>query len=131
MEVLISYRRRIRRHRGIVVGLELVMLDPTNPRSLLVQIERLQQHLAELPGADAMGSELEEEERALLEAMTSLRLSRLDKLLVSQSGQRDDMDNLLQQLADLLKEFNRFISDKHFDHRVDPQQLVTTFWGEQ
>jgi Holliday junction resolvase RusA-like endonuclease len=63
--------------------------------------------------------------------MTSLRLSRLDKLLVPQSGQREDMDNLLQQLQDLLKEFNRFISDKHFDHRVDPQQLVTTFWGEQ
>jgi uncharacterized circularly permuted ATP-grasp superfamily protein/uncharacterized alpha-E superfamily protein len=131
MEVLITYRRRNRRHRGIEVGLELVMLDPTNPRSLLFQIERLQQHLAELPGADAMGSELEEEERALLEAMTSLRLSRLDKLLVPQSGQREDMDNLLQQLEDLLKEFNRFISDKHFDHRVDPQQLVTTFWGEQ
>lgn len=131
MEVLITYRRRNRRDRGIELGLELVMLDPTNPRSLLFQLERLQQHLADLPGANVMGSELEEEERALLEAMTSLRLSRLSTLLEVSSGQREEMDNLLQQLEDLLTEFNRFISDKHFDHRVDAQQLVSTFWGEQ
>lgn len=131
MEVLITFRRRNRRNRSIELGLELVMLDPSNPRSLLFQLERLQQHLAGLPGTKAMGSELEEEERALLEAITSLRLSRLPRLLESETDQREDMDNLLQQLEDLLKEFNRFISDKHFDHRVDPQQLVTTFWGEQ
>lgn len=131
MEVLITYRRRNREHHGIALGLELVMLDASNPRSLLFQLERLQQHLAELPGADAMGSELEEEERALLEAVTSLKLSRLSNLLETDSGERQEMDSLLLQLEKLLKDFNRFISDKHFDHRVDPQQLVTTFWGEQ
>ena len=131
MEVLITYRRRNRDQRGVELGLELVMLDATNPRSLLFQMERLQQHLAELPKADAAGSELEEEERALLEAITSLQLSRLPRLLKATAGKREEMDNLLQQLEKLLEDFNRFISDKHFDHRVDPQQLVTTFWGDQ
>jgi uncharacterized alpha-E superfamily protein len=131
MEVLITYRRRNRDQRGVELGLELVMLDATNPRSLLFQMERLQQHLAELPKADAAGSELEEEERALLEAITSLQLSRLPRLLKAPAGKREEMDNLLQQLEKLLEDFNRFISDKHFDHRVDPQQLVTTFWGDQ
>mgnify|MGYP003654066329 FL=1 len=41
------------------------------------------------------------------------------------------MGQLLSQLEALLQEFNRIISDKHFDHRTDEQQLVTSFWGVQ
>lgn len=131
MEVLITYRRRGRQRRGIELGLELVMLDSTNPRSLLFQLERLEQHLAELPKADTKNGELDEEDRALLEAMTSLKLSRLPQLLESTTPVREEMEQLLQQLEKLLQEFNRVISDKHFDHRTDAQQLVTSFWGEQ
>ena len=133
MEVLITYRRRGRERRGIDLGLELVMLDTSNPRSLIFQLERLQEHLAKLPEKDAAGSsaELEEEERALLEAMTSLQLSRLPNLLADNAGRREELHTLLGQLDKLLNDFNRFISDKHFDHRLDSQQLVTSFWGEQ
>jgi len=130
MEVLITYRRRGRQRRGIELGLELVMLDGSNPRSLLFQLERLQQHLAELPKANLQGCVLEEEDRTLLEALTSLRLSRLPVLLETKSTVREDMDQLLQKLEALLKDFNRIISDKHFDHRTDAQQLVTGFGGD-
>ncbi len=129
MEVMITYRRRGRVRRGIELGLELVMLDDNNPRSLLFQLERLQQILIKLPQPDASTGELGEEERVLLEATTSLKLSRLSQLLETTSGKRGDMDTLLLQLDRLLDDFNRFISDKHFDQRTDTQQLVTTFWG--
>jgi uncharacterized circularly permuted ATP-grasp superfamily protein/uncharacterized alpha-E superfamily protein len=131
MEVMITYRRRGRFRRGIELGLELVMLDDCNPRSLIFQLERLQQLLTKLPQTDPVSGELEEEERALLEATTSLKLSRLSNLLETTSDKRGEMDNLLFQLDRLLDDFNRFISDKHFDHRTDPQQLVTTFWDGQ
>jgi uncharacterized circularly permuted ATP-grasp superfamily protein/uncharacterized alpha-E superfamily protein len=131
MEVLITYRRRYRNQTGIELGLELVMLDPGNPRSLLFQLERLQQHLAELPGAKLTGGEIEEEERALLAAITSLKLSRLPRLLDTKSLVREEMDKLLDQLEQLLLDFNSLISDKHFDHRADAHQLVETFWGAQ
>lgn len=131
MEVLITYRRHGRQRRGIELGLELVLLDDSNPRSLLFQLEQLQQHLAELPKADIKPGELGEEDRALLEAMTSLRLSRLPQLLETTSPTREEMGQLLSQLEALLQEFNRIISDKHFDHRTDEQQLVTSFWGVQ
>lgn len=130
MEVLITYRRRGRHRSGIELGLELVLLDDANPRSLLSQLERLQLHLEELPRADLKIGELEEEDRALLEAIASLKLSRLPQLLETSTESREELDQLLQQLEKLLQEFNRFISDKHFDHRADPQQLVTSFWGE-
>ena len=131
MEVLITYRRRNRNLGGIKLGLELVMLDASNPRSLLFQLERLQQHHAALPKDDTRHSELEEDERALLEAMTSLKLSRLSQLLKIEDGEREDMSNLLLRIETLLGDFNSLISDKHFDHVVDTQQLVTTFWGDQ
>jgi uncharacterized circularly permuted ATP-grasp superfamily protein/uncharacterized alpha-E superfamily protein len=130
MEVLITYRRRHRNRTGIELGLELVMLDPTNPRSLLFQLETLQRHMLELPRAGGNTGELEEEERALLEAITTLKLSRLPKLLVTSSNEREELDRLLKQLEELLLDFNSLVSDKHFDHRADAQQLVTTFWGE-
>ncbi len=131
MEVLITYRRRHRDRSGLELGLELVMLDSSNPRSLLFQLERLQQHHKALPRHDSSHVELVEEERALLEAVTTLKLSRLPQLLETESEEREEMSNLLQQLEKLLSDFNSVISDKHFDHRIDPQQLVTTFWGEQ
>jgi uncharacterized circularly permuted ATP-grasp superfamily protein/uncharacterized alpha-E superfamily protein len=130
MEVLITYRRRGRQRRGIELGLELVMLDNSNPRSLIFQLERLEQHLTELPRTDTQSGELNEEGRALLEAITSLKLSRLPQLLETETPTREDMEQLLLQLEKLLQEFNRIISDKHFDHRSDSQQLVTSFWGE-
>jgi hypothetical protein len=52
-------------------------------------------------------------------------------LLEPTSEKREELSNLLRQLEKLLGDFNRVISDKHFDHRIDAQQLVTTFWGEQ
>ena len=127
MEVLITYRRRRRQRTGVELGIELVMLDPTNPRSLLFQLEQLQSHLAELPGTDSRDSELPEEERALLAAITSLKLARLPQLRESGNGQREEMVQLLQQLDKLLLDFSTLISDKHFDHRADAQQLVSNY----
>ncbi|WP_235015248.1 alpha-E domain-containing protein [Oceanicoccus sp. KOV_DT_Chl] len=129
MDVLITYRRRSRERRGIGLGLELVLLDENNPRSVIFQLQRLQQHLSVLPKVNTVSQELEEEERALMEAITSLKLSRLPDLLEDNGAQREALNNLLVQLDRLLKDFNGFISDKHFDHRTDTQQLVTTFWG--
>ncbi|MEZ5572128.1 MAG: circularly permuted type 2 ATP-grasp protein [Halioglobus sp.] len=131
MEVLITYRQRGRERRGMELGLELVMMDISNPRSLLFQLTTLQRHLAELPRAGTLNHDLDEEERALLEAVTSLKLSRLPQLMETSSTKREGMDNLLLQLEKLLEYFNRILSDKHFDHRPDNLQLVTTFWGEQ
>lgn len=131
MEVLMAYRRHGRQRRGIELGLELVMLDSSNPRSLLFQLERLQQHLPELPRATPKSGKLEEEDRALLEAITSLRLSRFPQLLEPTVEVREGLDQLLMQLEKLLKDFNRIVGDKHFDHRTDTQQLVTSFRGKQ
>lgn len=129
MDVAITYRRRSRQRAGVELGLELVMLDPNNPRSLLFQLERLQQHLVELPGMISGSSTLEEEELVLLDAVSRLQLTRLPQLLATTDGKRTSMEELLTQLDTLLQNFNTLISDKHFDHRSDNQQLLATIFG--
>ena len=65
----------------------------------------------------------------MLEATTTLKLTRLPHLLKAHGSRRTEVDTLMTQLAGLLREFSRMISDKHFDHRSGPQQLVSTFKG--
>ena len=130
MEVLITYRRHSRARSGIELGLELVMLDSSNPRSLVFQFEQLQMHFAALRHNEVSRRELADEDRVLLEAITSIKLSRISHLIESPEGSRAKLSLLLTQLNKLLADFSDVVSDKYFDHRVDPQQLVTTFWGE-
>jgi uncharacterized circularly permuted ATP-grasp superfamily protein/uncharacterized alpha-E superfamily protein len=130
MEVFITYRRHSRNRSGMELGLELVLLDDTNPRSLIFQFEQLQKHFS---AVRRMGSEtkgLEEEDRVLLEAVTSLKLSRINELAESKDGSRSELVDLLIRLNTLLSDFSNTISDKYFDHRIDPQQLVTTSWED-
>ncbi|TDG12779.1 hypothetical protein E2F43_14535 [Seongchinamella unica] len=129
MEALMTYRRRGRERHGMELGLELVLLDRSNPRSLIFQLERLEEHLQELPTSDPAAGELDEEARALLEATSTLKLTRLPHLLQTSGSTRPEVNALMTQLAGLLREFSRFISDKHFDHRSGPQQLFTTIRG--
>ncbi|KAA1188856.1 circularly permuted type 2 ATP-grasp protein [Pseudohalioglobus sediminis] len=129
MEVLITYRRRGREKRDIELGLELVLLDSTNPRSVIFQLERLHEHLVELPKADKGSGELNEESRTLLEASTLVKLTRLPQLLEARDGQRQLLARQMTQLAELLREFSRLINDKHFDHRIGQHQLVSSFGG--
>jgi uncharacterized circularly permuted ATP-grasp superfamily protein/uncharacterized alpha-E superfamily protein len=130
MEVLITYRRHSRNRAGLELGLELVMLDSSNPRSLIFQFEQLQNHFSALRKGNDNLRELVEEDRVLLEAITSLKLSRIIQLVETDAGSRKNLSTLLMQLNKLLSEFSNIVSDKYFDHRIDPQQLVTTFWGE-
>ena len=130
LEVLITYRRRYRSRVDLQLGLELVLLDPTNPRSLLFQFEELQNHINQLPKAERRSCELVPEERATLEAITTIKLTRLAQTLETETDERENLTKLLQQLEELVCSVSNVISDKYFDHRVDPQQLVSTFWGE-
>jgi uncharacterized alpha-E superfamily protein len=130
MEVFITYRRQSRTRSGIELGLQLVMLDDSNPRSLIFQFERLQNHFTAVRKIDSNLKGLDEEDRVLLEAVTSLKLSRIEALAESQEGSRNELSGLLIRLNTLLSDFSNILSDKYFDHRIDPQQLVTTSWED-
>ena len=130
LEVLITYRRRYRARMDMAQGLELTLIDTSNPRSLLYQFEQLQNHISQLPEVGISSRELQAEQRALLEANTTLRLSHLVDLARAgeESQRRDELDQVLGRLYHLLTTIGTAVSDKYFDHRVGPQQLVRAVW---
>lgn len=127
MEVSLVYRRQGRSRAGLQLGLELVMLDDTNPRSLMFQFDRLQHHFENIRRDHENKRVLAEEERVLLESITSLKLSRVTELSQATGESREALANLLTSLTSLLNDFNNVITDKYFDHRIDQKQLVNTF----
>jgi len=108
------------------------LIDTSNPRSLLYQIELLQEHVKALPKVGISSRELHAEERALLEAISTLRLSHLVDLadVDASSGKRDYLDQTLERVHHLLTATGTAVSDKYFDHREGPQQLVRAVWEE-
>jgi uncharacterized circularly permuted ATP-grasp superfamily protein/uncharacterized alpha-E superfamily protein len=128
-EALIPYRRRYQNGIQLQQALEMLMLNRNNPRSLLYQLEELEQHFADLPDDS---DQLSNERKLLLEATTSLKLSDVNLLVASQHNLRGDLDQLLARLHHLMSQVAKAISQRYFDHTEGPQLLVkNTEWQEQ
>ncbi|WP_369855247.1 circularly permuted type 2 ATP-grasp protein [Candidatus Thalassolituus haligoni] len=128
LEALISYRRRYRARVGIQTSLDLVMMDPTNPRSLMYQVEQLRQHIRALPKTPTQMHELAADERRILECETLLKLSSLAELSKADGFQRSHLDEQMKKIASQLSGLSEMITDKYFDHREASQQLVNSTW---
>jgi len=131
-ETLITFRRRHDSGNDMSRGLELLLQDSSNPRSVFYQTQLLRQHLAELPSA-VPGSGLSDEDRAMLEASSAIQLSIPDTLLAAdETGTtRVALDQLLARLQHLLQETSELISSKYFDEVKAHHQLVRTDWEDE
>jgi len=125
-ESLVNYRYKYRAHLQMPLVLDLMLLDPNNPRSLVYQLERLKAYLGNLPRVTG-GHALSEHEKLVLEAHTMLRLAEKEKL-----AYRDPDDNthtrlekFLEKINDLLLSANNVISKTYFKHVQTPRQLFS------
>ncbi|MEM9301002.1 MAG: circularly permuted type 2 ATP-grasp protein [Pseudomonadota bacterium] len=129
LEMLITYRRRYRGRVELPQGFELLLIDRSNPRSLLFQLEALQGHLDELPRVGVDTRELQPEQRAALDAITTLRISPLVTLGETDAdGTRVELAQLLERLRDRILTIGTVVSERYFEHREGPQLLVPTVW---
>ena len=80
LETLISYRRRYRGRMSVQTSLDLILLDKSNPRSLMYQLETIADHLKALPKPNTVLHELTEEERTLMRAEVLIKLTPLKEL---------------------------------------------------
>jgi uncharacterized circularly permuted ATP-grasp superfamily protein/uncharacterized alpha-E superfamily protein len=127
-EALIPYRRRYQNGINMESGLEMILLNGKNPRSLIYQLEQLEEHFAELPAAR---DSLSKESKLLLEATTALKLSDVNKLANSNSAIRTDLDQILARIHYLVSASAKEISQYYFDHAQSPQLLVkNTEWQD-
>jgi uncharacterized circularly permuted ATP-grasp superfamily protein/uncharacterized alpha-E superfamily protein len=73
-ESIITYRRRYRSHAHLETMLDLLLLDPDNPRSLAHQLDLLLEDVRALPAAPG-APRVSDAEKAALETSTILRLA--------------------------------------------------------
>jgi uncharacterized alpha-E superfamily protein len=127
-ETLITYRRRYRAEPDIRHGVALMVLDESNPRGLIYQIERLHRHVRVLPAVEQQQG-LSRAGRLTLEALTALRLSRLDELAACDASGAIGLAPLLSRCDLLLRSLADVLAECYFDHRVEQRQLVQGDWG--
>lgn len=126
-ENVITYRRRYRSYMELETVLDLLLLDDRNPRSLIYQLDRLQEHIAELP-RESQKYRLSEEEQLMLKATSRLRLSNTARLSEPVKGMKNHkrLDNLLGSLQILLEQTSDAITRAYFSHIREARQTVST-----
>jgi uncharacterized alpha-E superfamily protein len=94
----------------------------------LFQVEELAMHFADLPGNKET---LNAENKFLLEAITTLKLSDVKDLAKAETGVRQDLDQILARVQYLIGAAAKAISQRYFDHAQGPQLLVkNTEWQD-
>ncbi|HEX3425444.1 MAG TPA: circularly permuted type 2 ATP-grasp protein [Acidimicrobiales bacterium] len=144
-ESILTYRRRYRSHAQLETLLDLMLLDPDNPRSLRYQLDRLLEDLRALPGHPGPATTTAAE-RTALEAWTALRVadtaalarqsrpsslgpselarqSRLSSL--GPSERRGPLDGLLMTVEQRLYAVADLLAEDHFAG-VAPQRALAT-----
>ncbi len=125
-ENVITYRRRYRSYLQLQTVLDLLLLDATNPRSLTYQLNRLQDHIAQLP-RQMQAYRLSHEERLVLEASTQLRLADTTALtrIEGKAPVREELDSFLANLSALLSQLSPVLTQYYFTHVQEPYQLLS------
>jgi uncharacterized circularly permuted ATP-grasp superfamily protein/uncharacterized alpha-E superfamily protein len=131
LETLITYRRRYRARSDLISGLELTMLDNSNPRSLHYLLEKLKEHVGELPTSHK-GPVLTAEMRAITSVLNKIQLVELGPLKVAnEEGEREKLDELLEESQDLINDLAGVLSNKYFDHQEIYQQVQAEKWEDE
>ena len=124
-ESLNIYRYSYRSYIRIEPVISLLLMDLHYPRSLAFHLGRLQKDIARLPHSKK-SDVLMNYEKFVFEAFSSLRLASSEALANSNTDGllREELDNLLEKLSDLLFKTSQSISNTYFNHTYKQSQLV-------
>jgi uncharacterized circularly permuted ATP-grasp superfamily protein/uncharacterized alpha-E superfamily protein len=132
LETLVTYRRRYRARTDVVNGLELTLLDETNPRSLSSLLKSLKEHIDVLPSRH-QGRLLTIEKRLSLELLTKIQLARPITLckMSKESDRRENLFKLMKKSQHLLNQLAVVLSDIYFDHTEIQHQVMAASWEDE
>ena len=122
-ESLVNYRYKYRRPLQNLLVIDLLLFDPSNPRSLTYQVVRLKAYLQNLP-KNSGGYSLTEYERLILEADTLLKLADKIELAVSEGDGYHRLDVFLSKLYNILAAIPGVLSKAFFKHEMTPKTII-------
>ena len=112
----ITHRARYQSNPSLITVLDLLLIDNSNPRAIIHQIETLQAHFSAMPRPPTEQT-LTEIERLLLANQSDLALSDMEKLatVISKSGVRTHLNRLLNRVEKNLHALQGEITRTYFD----------------
>jgi uncharacterized alpha-E superfamily protein len=124
-ESIITYRRRYRSTAQVETMLDLMLLDPDNPRSMTYQLDRILEDLRALPGSPGAWRAAPAEKPALA-ASTALRVVDTAGLAVGDSqGRRPALDDFLSEMVDGLHLIDEAVRATYFPRPVAQRAFLT------
>lgn len=113
---LMTYSWRYKSEAQLAPLLDLVLVEESNPRSVLFQVQRVSEHLASLPKASRATERLSVGERQLIGLNSSLRLADVYRLAESPSGA---LDALLGAVETDLEAISDAVTEHFFSHALE------------
>jgi uncharacterized alpha-E superfamily protein len=125
VESMMTYRRRYRSGVAVASLLEVVVADELNPRSLIYQLARMEEHINDLPSEREPGY-LSDLKRLALESATMVRLADVLQLAEanSQTQRRDVLAAFLRGMSQRLPALSNSLAAAYFQVAETPHQLV-------
>ena len=116
-ESLIIFRRRSGPIMHVAGAVDLLVYDAANPRSVIFQLDRLVDHLEDMP-EQSSAQRLGNEERLVLETATMLRLTDAGRLAAvdQDTGLRMELDAVFGRVDGLLGELLDSLRHTYFAH---------------
>lgn len=122
-ESIITYRRRYRSKARLATVLDLLLLDDTNPRSLVYQLQRLSDDVAGFPASG--DGRLDDVARGVLETTTLVRLADTATLSsTSDDGTRPELEAFLWRVVEQLMATAGAIERIHFTPQKPQRRLA-------
>lgn len=121
---LMTYRRRYLAKLQVAPVVDLLLVDDTNPRSVIYQVRAITDHIRSLPllpGAGARSPQL----RLAVAALNALELAEIDPLCTPDgTGARPALEALLRNLGTLLPALSDSLSDSYLNHASVSRHLT-------
>lgn len=120
---LMTYRSRYLSTYQIPLVLDLLMMDTTNPRSIIFQLNQIGQHLDAMPGSEARAM-LTQEQRLTLAMQNEVQLANLHDLSqLNEDGHREALQAVMVHMEDNLPLLSNAIAGRFLIHAGLPRHF--------
>ncbi|MFV2090149.1 MAG: circularly permuted type 2 ATP-grasp protein, partial [Pseudomonadales bacterium] len=115
----ITHRARYQANPTLGTVLDLLLIDNSNPRAVIHQVETLQRHLETMPKLEG-DQGLSDAEKLLLAIHSDLALADIDKLtsILSKSGIRTHLNRLLKRSEQNMSALQSVLTRTYFDPTI-------------
>ena len=124
-DCIMTYRRRYQTSLHVAAVLDLLLIDETNPRSVVFQLLILSEHIEKLP-REAQSPTRSPEERIIMSLTAAVRLADIERLSRADESShlRGELDELFDRLHMHLPALSDAISQVYLSHTAKASQLT-------